>query len=143
MAIESCLNASLNSHDSNGLLSAQVAADAKFADYKPKVAFFFPGQGAQSVGMCKVGTMASFECPSILRVLYRQLEALCRASRRRPLSVVSSLISLIGNHISPLSSFRPVSLTRALCRQSCSRSWSKLSSVSSANYWAPCDAFPG
>jgi len=32
---------------------AAVGADAKFADYKPKVAFFFPGQGAQSVGMCK------------------------------------------------------------------------------------------
>ncbi len=27
------------------------ASDAKFADYKPKVAFFFPGQGAQTVGM--------------------------------------------------------------------------------------------
>lgn len=32
-------------------------ADSKFANYKPKTAFFFPGQGAQSVGMCKVGRM--------------------------------------------------------------------------------------
>ncbi len=31
----------------------QGAADAKFKDYKPKVAFYFPGQGAQTVGMCK------------------------------------------------------------------------------------------
>ena len=30
------------------------AADAKFDDYKPKFGFFFPGQGAQSVGMAKV-----------------------------------------------------------------------------------------
>eukprot|EP00877_Chromochloris_zofingiensis_P008269 jgi/Chrzof1/3696/Cz13g05150.t1_MCT1[v5.2] len=30
-----------------------ATADTKFADYKPKVAFFFPGQGAQSVGMAK------------------------------------------------------------------------------------------
>ena len=25
--------------------------DSKFANYTPKTAFFFPGQGAQSVGM--------------------------------------------------------------------------------------------
>lgn len=31
----------------------QANADAKFADYQPKVAFFFPGQGAQTVGMAK------------------------------------------------------------------------------------------
>lgn len=31
----------------------QASADTKFADYKPKFAFFFPGQGAQSVGMAK------------------------------------------------------------------------------------------
>lgn len=29
------------------------AADTKFADYKPTVAAFFPGQGAQAVGMAK------------------------------------------------------------------------------------------
>lgn len=29
----------------------QPAADTKFDDYKPRVAFFFPGQGAQTVGM--------------------------------------------------------------------------------------------
>ncbi|KAF8070879.1 hypothetical protein HT031_000960 [Scenedesmus sp. PABB004] len=29
------------------------AADGAFADYKPTTAFFFPGQGAQSVGMAK------------------------------------------------------------------------------------------
>ncbi|KAF6264942.1 acyl transferase/acyl hydrolase/lysophospholipase [Scenedesmus sp. NREL 46B-D3] len=34
-------------------LRAQASADAKFADYKPTTAFFFPGQGAQSVGMAK------------------------------------------------------------------------------------------
>jgi hypothetical protein len=33
----------------------QATSDAKFADYKPSFAFFFPGQGAQSVGMAKVG----------------------------------------------------------------------------------------
>ena len=33
------------------LLLQASASDAKFADYKPKVAFFFPGQGAQSVGI--------------------------------------------------------------------------------------------
>ncbi len=32
----------------------QATADDKFADYKPTTAFFFPGQGAQSVGMAKV-----------------------------------------------------------------------------------------
>ncbi|GBF89603.1 hypothetical protein Rsub_02321 [Raphidocelis subcapitata] len=32
---------------------AQATSDAKFADYKPRFAFFFPGQGAQSVGMAK------------------------------------------------------------------------------------------
>lgn len=32
----------------------QASADDKFADYKPTTAFFFPGQGAQSVGMAKV-----------------------------------------------------------------------------------------
>lgn len=31
----------------------QAASDAKFAEYKPHTAFFFPGQGAQSVGMAK------------------------------------------------------------------------------------------
>lgn len=31
----------------------QASADTKFNDYKPRVAFFFPGQGAQTVGMCK------------------------------------------------------------------------------------------
>jgi acyl transferase domain-containing protein len=30
------------------------SADDKFADYKPSVAFLFPGQGAQAVGMAKV-----------------------------------------------------------------------------------------
>lgn len=37
----------------NSSLYLQAGADAKFNDYKPKVAFFFPGQGAQTVGMCK------------------------------------------------------------------------------------------
>lgn len=32
----------------------QSAGDKKFADYKPKTAFLFPGQGAQTVGMAKV-----------------------------------------------------------------------------------------
>lgn len=30
---------------------SQTVADSKFADYKPTTAFFFPGQGAQTVGM--------------------------------------------------------------------------------------------
>ncbi len=34
--------------------TVQPASDLKFADYKPGTAFFFPGQGAQSVGMAKV-----------------------------------------------------------------------------------------
>lgn len=37
----------------------QASADDKFADYKPTTAFFFPGQGAQSVGMAKVGSQPS------------------------------------------------------------------------------------
>ena len=32
---------------------AARAADDKFANYAPKTAFLFPGQGAQTVGMCK------------------------------------------------------------------------------------------
>lgn len=35
---------------------ASAAADTKFAGYKPTVAAFFPGQGAQSVGMAKAST---------------------------------------------------------------------------------------
>jgi acyl transferase domain-containing protein len=35
-------------------VTTQASADDKFADYKPTTAFFFPGQGAQSVGMAKV-----------------------------------------------------------------------------------------
>lgn len=31
-----------------------LQADDKFAGYKPTVAFFFPGQGAQTVGMAQV-----------------------------------------------------------------------------------------
>ena len=31
-----------------------MQADDKFAGYEPKTAFFFPGQGAQTVGMAKV-----------------------------------------------------------------------------------------
>ncbi|KAL3139643.1 hypothetical protein ABBQ38_003959 [Trebouxia sp. C0009 RCD-2024] len=31
----------------------QKTSDTKFADYQPHTAFFFPGQGAQSVGMAK------------------------------------------------------------------------------------------
>ncbi|KAI3436875.1 hypothetical protein D9Q98_006284 [Chlorella vulgaris] len=34
-------------------VAVKASSDAKFADYKPKVAFFFPGQGAQTVGMGK------------------------------------------------------------------------------------------
>lgn len=32
----------------------QEAGDDRFADYEPKRAFLFPGQGAQTVGMAKV-----------------------------------------------------------------------------------------
>ena len=35
-------------------MPSQATTDAKFADYAPKLAFFFPGQGAQTVGMAKV-----------------------------------------------------------------------------------------
>ena len=35
------------------LCRVQATADDKFADYKPRVAFLFPGQGAQTVGMAK------------------------------------------------------------------------------------------
>ncbi|KAK9862105.1 hypothetical protein WJX84_002827 [Apatococcus fuscideae] len=35
------------------LAKAESAGDGKFADYKPKTAFLFPGQGAQTVGMAK------------------------------------------------------------------------------------------
>ena len=35
-------------------MPSQATADAKFADYAPKLAFFFPGQGAQTIGMAKV-----------------------------------------------------------------------------------------
>ena len=37
------------------LCCVQKTSDTKFADYKPHVAFWFPGQGAQTVGMAKVG----------------------------------------------------------------------------------------
>lgn len=37
-----------------GLLVKASGGDDKFADYKPETAFFFPGQGAQSVGMGQV-----------------------------------------------------------------------------------------
>ena len=33
----------------------QKASDTKLDDYQPVTAFFFPGQGAQTVGMAKVG----------------------------------------------------------------------------------------
>lgn len=36
------------------LTGLQKTSDTKFADYQPHVAFFFPGQGAQAVGMAKV-----------------------------------------------------------------------------------------
>ena len=36
------------------LTDMQKTSDTKFADYQPHVAFFFPGQGAQAVGMAKV-----------------------------------------------------------------------------------------
>lgn len=34
-------------------LSVRASSDDAFANYKPTVAAFFPGQGAQSVGMAK------------------------------------------------------------------------------------------
>lgn len=39
-------------------VAVQASSDSKFADYKPKVAFFFPGQGAQSVGMAQEAAAA-------------------------------------------------------------------------------------
>lgn len=41
---------------SDWLSGLQKTSDTKFADYKPHVAFFFPGQGAQAVGMAKVSS---------------------------------------------------------------------------------------
>ena len=39
-----------------GLVLLQASTgDEQFADYKPKTAFLFPGQGAQTVGMAAVG----------------------------------------------------------------------------------------
>jgi hypothetical protein len=35
-----------------------LQVDDAFADYTPSTAFFFPGQGAQTVGMAKVHTLA-------------------------------------------------------------------------------------
>lgn len=35
-------------------LLSQRSSDTKFAEYTPKLAYFFPGQGAQAVGMAKV-----------------------------------------------------------------------------------------
>lgn len=54
-------------------LCLQAAADAKFNDYKPKVAFFFPGQGAQTVGMCKEVTA---EVPAAKELFDRASEIL-------------------------------------------------------------------
>ena len=34
-------------------VTVRASADAKFDAYKPHIAAFFPGQGAQSVGMAK------------------------------------------------------------------------------------------
>jgi [acyl-carrier-protein] S-malonyltransferase len=55
------MHASLETHgavlamDVRDLVCVQgSAADDKFADYHPGVAFLFPGQGAQAVGMAKV-----------------------------------------------------------------------------------------
>jgi malonyl CoA-acyl carrier protein transacylase len=36
-----------------------MQADDKFADYAPKTAFLFPGQGAQTVGMAKVRILSA------------------------------------------------------------------------------------
>ena len=45
-------------HANNRTLNAlQKTSDTKFADYQPHVAFFFPGQGAQAVGMAKVSSL--------------------------------------------------------------------------------------
>jgi acyl transferase domain-containing protein len=40
-------------HEALSYLQASPADD-KFADYEPSLAFLFPGQGAQAVGMAKV-----------------------------------------------------------------------------------------
>ena len=41
---------------------AQPATSNNFADYKPTVGFYFPGQGAQTVGMAKVRPAGSVLC---------------------------------------------------------------------------------
>ena len=45
----------------------QKASDTKLDDYQPVTAFFFPGQGAQTVGMAKVGIATHAEGWHILR----------------------------------------------------------------------------
>lgn len=45
---------SISMYVRHSVLFLQEAGDDRFADYQPKRAFLFPGQGAQTVGMAKV-----------------------------------------------------------------------------------------
>lgn len=50
-----CLKAAPNANNPHCAIPIlQKTSDAKFADYVPHTAFFFPGQGAQTIGMAKV-----------------------------------------------------------------------------------------
>ena len=70
------------------LLMQASASDAKFADYKPKVAFFFPGQGAQSVGMAAEVAAAVPAAKQLFErasdILGYDLLAVCAEGARRP-----------------------------------------------------------
>lgn len=46
-----------------------MQADDEFKEYKPKLAFFFPGQGAQTVGM------AEARSPTALLVVHHNVSA--------------------------------------------------------------------
>ena len=61
LAHRCCIRSTVPAHRRHSGLStnAQGTSDTKFADYVPKTAFLFPGQGAQTVGMAKVCSHAS------------------------------------------------------------------------------------
>eukprot|EP00959_Pyramimonas_sp_CCMP1952_P323424 6767970-Pyramimonas_sp.AAC.1 len=54
-------------------VAVRASADDKFADYKAKQAFLFPGQGAQKVGMAKEAVEA---CPAAKALFDKATEIL-------------------------------------------------------------------
>ena len=84
------------------LLLQASASDAKFADYKPKVAFFFPGQGAQSVGMAADMAAAVPAAKQLFErasdILGYDLLQVCAEGARLPLLVCAGLcVPLCGD----------------------------------------------